>query len=677
MSYVTSMLKRFQRVKKSGLGRPWEGERRMAGRGRKRKGDDRYARVPSQSIVIYMLSLLVRVWGKAGLGGAREPLAGILGHRTAGTSHVVSEPTLLRASHCGRRETPVWCSIEARCLISSVEALPSRRALWELGAIRGNRHAKMQRRGGRSTEELMLRGHRVKVGVEAVCAWCTAGCAMCTKREPVHPGDGAAVQSSKLKYARVPSQSIVIHMLSLLVRVWGKAGLGGAREPLAGILGSRTAGSSHPASYNSSMASPLLHPSPLTSCAGDTTALNQLLQQKPFILSDTAMITSIENILNIAIKSANIQLSTEIARSDLHILTVQDRDGVRPLDVASAYGLVEMVRELLIVAPNPAEICRLPGRDGKSAIHHASINGRVDVIDELMEKCPDCVRDVTSFGETALHLAVKYYKFEAVKSLLQWLERVGIMEVVNSKDKDGNTVLHYAASRKQLEIVELLLDQNTATRNVIEVDAKNSNGLTAMDLLSIFIESSSDSRLKQILQDARGGSGGAAPPSPPTSVPVQQPSSSSLPVNRKIFKFDYERESPSEMRNALLVVAALFVTLAYQGLINLPTHIFRNDQRGDGDYVQVLYLVATNCLLLASVSMMRHLTLNIPFKAEIFLAFCSLSVSNVCSMSRISTLGFEPLLIVVFIPCLLLSLRLIAVLLRIARKHYNNRNSTA
>ncbi|KAG8365281.1 hypothetical protein BUALT_Bualt18G0088200 [Buddleja alternifolia] len=56
----------------------------------------------------------------------------------------------------------------------------------------------MQRRGGRSTEELMLRGHRVKVGVEAVCAWCTAGCAMCTKREPVHPEDGAAVQSSEV-----------------------------------------------------------------------------------------------------------------------------------------------------------------------------------------------------------------------------------------------------------------------------------------------------------------------------------------------------------------------------------------------------------------------------------------------------------------------------------------------
>ncbi|KAG8390754.1 hypothetical protein BUALT_Bualt01G0116400 [Buddleja alternifolia] len=210
----------------------------------------RYARVPSQSIVIHMLSLLVRVWGKADLGGEREPLACILGRRTAGSSHVVSEPGFVASITL--REAGDPCVVFHRSevgLFSSVEALPSRRALWESGAIRGNRHAKMQRRGGRSTEELMLRGHRVKVGVEAVCAGCTAGCAMCTKKEPVHPGDGAAVQSSELKYARVPSQSIVIHMLSLLVRVWGKAGLGGAREPLASILGRRTAGSSQEALF--------------------------------------------------------------------------------------------------------------------------------------------------------------------------------------------------------------------------------------------------------------------------------------------------------------------------------------------------------------------------------------------------------------------------------------------
>ncbi|KAG8364818.1 hypothetical protein BUALT_Bualt18G0038200 [Buddleja alternifolia] len=83
-----------------------------------------YARVPSQSIVIHMLSLLVRVWGKAGLGGARE--------LTAGSSHVVSEP-IISISMLGR--------IVAR-----------------------------------NNYEAEARGHRVKVGVEAVCV---VHCGLC------------------------------------------------------------------------------------------------------------------------------------------------------------------------------------------------------------------------------------------------------------------------------------------------------------------------------------------------------------------------------------------------------------------------------------------------------------------------------------------------------------------
>ncbi|KAG8363462.1 hypothetical protein BUALT_Bualt19G0025000 [Buddleja alternifolia] len=365
--------------------------------------------------------------------------------------------------------------------------------------------------------------------------------------------------------------------------------------------------------------------------AGDTAALNQLLQEKPFILPDTAMINSIENVLNTAIKSENFQISTQIARSNRHILTVQDRDGVRPIDVASAYGFVQMVREILILAPNPAEICRLPGKDGKSAIHHASINGRVDVIDELMEKCPDCVRDVTSFGETALHLAVKYYKFEVFKSLLQWLERLGMMEVVNSKDKDGNTVLHYAASKKQLEVVELLLDRNATTRNTVEVNAKNSNGLTAMDLVNIFIESSSDSRLKQVLQDANGSYGAALPVQPSLEVPIAPSVDRQKPKDwaemMEFFKFNYKRDSASELRNALLVVVALLVTLAFQASINLPSHIFpEDDHPSDNRNSQVVYMAGIAGLLSASVTLMDFLTTDMPFKREMSAAFFSLGL---------------------------------------------------
>lgn len=109
------------------------------------------------------------------------------------------------------------------------------------------------------------------------------------------------------------------------------------------------------------------------------------------------------------------------------------------------YGNVEIVREILSLRP---ESSRLTGRDGRTAIHYAAVNGRVEIVSELLSACSDCAKDVTSFGETALHLAVKYFKFE---SLLEWLEKLNVLEVANWADKEENTVLHYAVSRKQLE----------------------------------------------------------------------------------------------------------------------------------------------------------------------------------------------------------------------------------
>ena len=76
----------------------------------------------------------------------------------------------------------------------------------------------------------------------------------------------------------------------------------------------------------------------------------------------------------------------------------------------------------------------------------------MEVIHQLLESCPDSVNDVTAFGETALHLAVKSHQFDAFRALVQWAERLGFETIVNWPDHDGNTVLHLAASRKQVEV---------------------------------------------------------------------------------------------------------------------------------------------------------------------------------------------------------------------------------
>ena len=100
-----------------------------------------------------------------------------------------------------------------------------------------------------------------------------------------------------------------------------------------------------------------------------------------------------------------------------------------------------------------ATICRLKGRDGRTAIHYAAMSGKLEVMDELISSSKECVEDLTAHGETALHLAVKYYKFQAFKNLVEWLGKIGQEEIVNWGDKDGNTVLHLAVARKQHEVI--------------------------------------------------------------------------------------------------------------------------------------------------------------------------------------------------------------------------------
>ncbi|KAI3444825.1 hypothetical protein Pfo_001490, partial [Paulownia fortunei] len=229
------------------------------------------------------------------------------------------------------------------------------------------------------------------------------------------------------------------------------------------------------------------------------------------------------------------------------------------------------------------EICRPAGRDGRTAIHYAAVNGRAEIIDQLISACSDSAKDVTSFGETALHLAVKYFKFEALRSMLQWLEKVDMVEVVNWGDKDGNTVLHYAVSKKQLESVVLLLDWNNAAENRLEVNAVNEKGLTAVDIVDILIESSNDVHLREILSRA----GGCA--SSEIHVVSERPKSDSkqltnkrLPGEKpknwleivKHFEFQWQRDSPGEARETLLLVAALIATVTFKAGINPPSYLF-------------------------------------------------------------------------------------------------------
>ncbi|XP_031281817.1 ankyrin repeat-containing protein BDA1-like [Pistacia vera] len=298
---------------------------------------------------------------------------------------------------------------------------------------------------------------------------------------------------------------------------------------------------------------------------GDVSLLHQLLLEKPSILADCQLIFPHENPLNIATKAGQLAFVQQILKHRPDFVRQSNQDGFRPLDIASAFGYVEIVKEITTCY---RDVCRLKGREGRTCLHYAAINERVEIIDELLNTSGECVKDVTSLGETALHLALKYYKVEAFTNLVKWLEELGLEELVNSVDKDGNTILHLAVSRKQLESVELLLKSSNIS-NILELNVRNSRGFTATDLLDNSpVDNPNDIRLKEILQFA-----GALSTETPHNTMINNPKHSTG-VSKdwiKYFQFQMERDSPSDTRNALLVVAALIATVTFQAGMNPPS----------------------------------------------------------------------------------------------------------
>jgi hypothetical protein len=92
-------------------------------------------------------------------------------------------------------------------------------------------------------------------------------------------------------------------------------------------------------------------------------------------------------------------------------------------------------------------------------------------IEEIIQACPDCVKETLEDGSGPLHLAITKgeYKEHAVHLFI----RAGAD--VNAKDHSGSTPLHLAVSQNQENIVRLLLQAGA------DVTARDDYGYTPLE----------------------------------------------------------------------------------------------------------------------------------------------------------------------------------------------------
>ncbi|XVF79716.1 hypothetical protein PTKIN_Ptkin15bG0011800 [Pterospermum kingtungense] len=203
-----------------------------------------------------------------------------------------------------------------------------------------------------------------------------------------------------------------------------------------------------------------------------------------------------------------------------------------------------------------------------------------------------------------------------------------------------------------VQSLELLVGKDNVLSGALQVNATNSMGLTALNILDIVREEPNDIHIRKILQNARCDL-------------TEEPSKDWF----KYFKFQLKRDSPSDTRNVLLVVAALIASITFQAGLNPssalpqnshpppplpppPPAILASAQVSSRDVYRPALLSGINALssilgmqattlnlflfgnsfaLTASLSIIIYLTVGFPFQRELLMAIFSMKFAYGCS----------------------------------------------
>ncbi|XP_057776319.1 ankyrin repeat-containing protein At2g01680-like [Salvia miltiorrhiza] len=149
---------------------------------------------------------------------------------------------------------------------------------------------------------------------------------------------------------------------------------------------------------------------------------------------------------------------------------ILDSQKLSPLHIAVEEGRLEMVKRLLVVAP---ETCWWRDGHDMNPVHVAAMDGNVEILEELLQQDLFPAMERLRRGQTVLHLCVKHRQLRALKVLVQKLG-----ELVCARDDDGETLLHLAVRCNQLEMVKYLVQITK-----LDKEATNSMGKTALDIL--------------------------------------------------------------------------------------------------------------------------------------------------------------------------------------------------
>ncbi|KAK4388711.1 hypothetical protein Sango_2208100 [Sesamum angolense] len=218
--------------------------------------------------------------------------------------------------------------------------------------------------------------------------------------------------------------------------------------------------------------------------------------------------------------------------------------------LASAKGYVDVVMVLLSVDPR---MCLARDKNGMTPLHLSAIKSQLQVMTILLQAKPEAAQVTVYRGENILHLCIKHYQVEALKLLL---DTISDPEFINSKDTDGNTILHLAVADKQVEPkgCERFGDWGIPKHaGCFGTKEKSTASYVNRNMASRALSSSPDHLT--------------------SSTNIERKSSDDL--------VKQPDDWLEKKRSALMVVASLIATMAFQVGVNPPSGVWQDDNTID------------------------------------------------------------------------------------------------
>ncbi|KAK4278825.1 hypothetical protein QN277_016620 [Acacia crassicarpa] len=343
---------------------------------------------------------------------------------------------------------------------------------------------------------------------------------------------------------------------------------------------------------------------------GDVTTLHNLLKEDPQILERASLDHFADSPLHVASLSGKSEFVEQIVTLMPSLAIETNQKGMIPLHLASSKGHVETVRKLLKanLVDDGANQCLVKVGEGWTPLHCASQKGKISVIEGLISDCPECLEQVTAKGETVLHVAVKANQFEAVKVLADNIRHHNLQILLKAEDQKGKTAYQLAAAKKQSQALEVLKEDD-------EIREEH-----------------------HINVESDGEAGG---------------------------KKEEGKKGEETQRNAILVVAALIITLTYQSMASPPSSFAVTDHGswiGWNDttiaVLALLFIIFNSCVFLQSVYVVvTTLRGPIVFPVRVltlFLMLCySILLAGFCYNSQCALFAYVVLGIALLISCIL------------------------